>query len=129
MDAIEMTLRAVPAAAATARREITRRLSARLAVNALEDVRLLLTELVTNALRHGKVTPEDEIGVRAEVADGTVRIEVHDPGRNGEVERRRPGARGGGYGLLLVDRLTNRWGVDRQDGTTVWVELPAGAAR
>jgi len=124
-----MTLRAVPAAAATARREITRRLSAWVAVNALEDVRLLLSELVTNALRHGKVTPEDEIGVRAEVADGTVRIEVHDPGRNGEVERRRPGARGGGYGLLLVDRLTNRWGVDRQDGTTVWAELPAGAAR
>jgi len=129
MDAIEMTLRAVPAAAATARREITRRLSARLAVHALEDVRLLLTELVTNALRHGKVTAEDEIGVRAEVADGTVRIEVHDPGRNGEVERRPPGVRGGGYGLLLVDRLTNRWGVDRHDGTTVWAELPAGAAR
>jgi len=129
MDAIEMTLRAVPAAAATARREITRRLSARVAVNALEDVRLLLTELVTNALRHGKVTPEDEIGVRAEVADGTVRIEVHDPGRDGEVEPRRPGARGGGYGLFLVDRLTNRWGVDQHDGTTVWAELPAGAAR
>src|SRR3954465_15567434 len=129
MDAIEMTLRAVPAAAATARREITRRLSARLARDALEDVRLLLTELVTNALRHGKGAPEDEIGVRAEVADGTGRIEVHDPGRDGEVEARRPCARGGGYGLFLVDRLTNRWGVDQQDGTTVWAELPAGAAR
>jgi serine/threonine-protein kinase RsbW len=129
MDAIEMTLLAVPAAAATARREVTRRLSARVAVNALEDVRLLLTELVTNALRHGKVTAEDEIGVRAEVAEGTVRIEVHDPGRNGEVEPRRPGARGGGYGLFLVDRLTSRWGVDHRDGTTVWAELPAGAAR
>src|SRR3954464_489021 len=116
MDAIEMTLRAVPAAAATARREITRRLSAWVAVNALEDVRLLLSELVTNALRHGKVTPEDEIGVRAEVADGTVRIEGHDPGRNGEVERRRPGARGGGDRVLPLARVPHPGGAPRRRG-------------
>jgi len=124
-----MTLPAAPAAATTARCELTRRLSARVPGKALEDVRLLLTELVTNALRHSAVAPGDEIGVRAEVADGTVRIEVHDPGRDGDVERRAPGARGGGYGLFLVDRLTNRWGVERRDGTTVWAELPSGAAR
>ena len=128
MDAIEMTLPAAPAAATTARCEVTRRLSQRVAVNALEDVRLLLTELVTNALRHSSVKPGDEIEVRADVDDGTVRIEVHDPGRNGEVEQRRPGATGGGYGLFLVDLLTNRWGVDRGDGTTVWAELSSGLA-
>jgi len=129
MDSIVMSLPAMPTAATTARSEVTRRLAARVAVNALEDVRLLLTELVTNALRHSAIKPDDEIEVRAEVADGTVRIEVHDPGRDGEVEQRRPGARGGGYGLFLVDRLTDRWGVERLDGTTVWAELPAGAAR
>jgi len=129
MDFIEMSFPAAPAAATTARCEVTRRLSPRVAANALEDVRLLLTELVTNALRHSAVRPEDEIGVRAEVADGTVRIEVHDPGRDGDVQPRTPGARGGGYGLFLVDRLTNRWGVERGEGTTVWAELPARAAR
>jgi anti-sigma regulatory factor (Ser/Thr protein kinase) len=129
MDAIVMTLSAGPTAATTARCEVTRRLSQRISGGALEDVRLLLTELVTNALRHGDVTPEDEIGVRAEVEDGTVRIEVHDPGRDGEVEQRPPGARGGGYGLFLVDQLTSRWGVERRDGTTVWAELTSGAAR
>jgi anti-sigma regulatory factor (Ser/Thr protein kinase) len=67
--------------------------------------------------------------VRAELSDGTVRIEVHDPGRDGPVEVRKPGLRGGGYGLFLVERLTNQWGVERRDGTTVWAELSAGPAR
>ena len=124
-----MSLPAGPTAATTARCEVTRRLSQRGSIGALEDVRLLLTELVTNALRHSAATPEDEIGVWAKLDDGTVRIEVHDPGGDGEVERRAPGARGGGYGLFLVDRLTSRWGVERRDGTTVWAELKSGVAR
>jgi serine/threonine-protein kinase RsbW len=130
MDAIEMTLPAAPAAATTARTEVTRRLSQRVTIGALEDVRLLLTELITNALRHSDVAPGDEIDVRAEVADGAIRIEVSDPGRNGPVEPREPGGGGGGgFGLYLVERLTNKWGVTRRDGTTVWAEVPVGDAR
>jgi anti-sigma regulatory factor (Ser/Thr protein kinase) len=124
-----MSLPASPASATTARSEVTSRLAARVTSGALEDVRLLLTELITNALRHSNMAPEDEIGVTAALNDGTVRIEVHDPGRDGPVEVRDPGARGGGYGLFLVDRLTSDWGVDRLDGTTVWAELSAGTAR
>jgi anti-sigma regulatory factor (Ser/Thr protein kinase) len=129
VERIEMMLPVAPAAATTARCEVTRRLSPRVAVRALEDVRLLLTELVTNALRHSKASPGDEIGVTAEVHDGTVRIEVTDPGRNGAVTPREPGSQDGGYGLFLVERLTDRWGVDRREGTTVWAELSAGPAR
>jgi anti-sigma regulatory factor (Ser/Thr protein kinase) len=129
MDAISLSLPPVPSSATTARSEITRRLAQRVTHGALEDVRLLLTELITNALRHSGMTPDDEIGVRAELSGGTVRIEVHDPGRDGPIERREPGARGGGYGLFLVERLTDEWGVEQLDGTTVWAELPAGPAR
>jgi serine/threonine-protein kinase RsbW len=129
METMELTLPAAPTAATTARCEVTRRFSPRLAVSALEDVRLLLTELVTNAVRHSDVDPQDEIDVKAELSGETVRIEVHDPGRNGPVEVRTPGARGGGYGLFLVDKLTQRWGVERDGGTTVWAELAAGPAR
>jgi anti-sigma regulatory factor (Ser/Thr protein kinase) len=129
VDSFSISLPAEPASATTARTEVTRRLAARVTSGALEDVRLLLTELITNALRHAGMTPGDEIGVKAELLDGTVRIEVTDPGRDGEVEVRSPGARGGGYGLLLVDRLTNQWGVDHRHGTTVWAELPARPAR
>ena len=124
-----MTLRAAPTAATEARCEVTRRLGPRVAHAALDDVRLLVTELITNALRHGGMSPGDEIAVKAEVSQGTVRIEVHDPGRDGPVAPREPGRDGGGYGLYLVERLTKRWGVDRRDGTTVWAELSAGAAR
>jgi serine/threonine-protein kinase RsbW len=129
MEAIELILPAAPAAATTARSEVTRRLAKRLTVGVLEDVKLLLTELITNALRHGKLRADDEIGVKAEVTDGTVRIEVHDPGRNGQVAPRNPGAGGGGYGLFLVESLTNQWGVERRNGTTVWAELSSGPAR
>ena len=129
MDQVSIRLPADASSATTARIEVTRRLAARITSAALEDVRLLLTELITNALRHAEMTPDDEIGVKAELLDGKVRIEVSDPGRNGEVEVRAPGARGGGYGLFLVDRLTNQWGVDHRHGTTVWAELSAGPAR
>jgi serine/threonine-protein kinase RsbW len=129
VDAILMTLPAAPSAATTARVEITRGLSQRIARRALDDVRLLLTELITNALRHADMAADDEIGVRAELSDGTVRIEVRDPGRDGPVEPREPGPHGGGYGLFLVERLTDQWGVERRDGNMVWAELSAGAAR
>jgi anti-sigma regulatory factor (Ser/Thr protein kinase) len=129
VDAISLNLPAAPSAATTARSEITRRLSERITRGLLEDVRLLLTELITNALRHADMAPDDEIAVRAELSGGTVRIEVRDPGRDGLVELRPPGPRGGGYGLFLVERLTDQWGVELRDGTTVWAELSAGPAR
>jgi anti-sigma regulatory factor (Ser/Thr protein kinase) len=129
MDPFSISLPADASSATTARIEVTRRLAARITSAALEDVRLLLTELITNALRHAEMTPNDQIDVRAALSDGTVRIEVSDPGRDGEVKVRTPGARGGGYGLFLVDRLTSEWGVDHRHGTTVWAELSAGPAR
>jgi serine/threonine-protein kinase RsbW len=127
MDAIELDLEAAPTAANRARTEVTERLAERLGTRLLEDVRLLVTELITNALRHGSLVAGDRVSVKASVNKGVVRIEVHDPGRDGEVTPRKPGARGGGYGLYLVDQLAKRWGVDRRDGTMVWCELsPAG---
>ena len=129
MEAIELTLPAVPTAATAARTEVTQRLSRWLPVTALEDVRLLVTELITNALRHGAVRPGDKVSVRAQVEGAIIRIEVRDPGRNGEVKPRRPGGLGGGYGLYLVDRLARRWGVERNDETIVWCELASGIDR
>ena len=123
MDVFEISLPPAATAATQARTEVTERLAATLGARMLEDVRLLVTELITNALRHGSLAPGDRVSVRATVDDGVVRIEVRDPGRDGEVTPRDPGPRGGGYGLFLVDQLAKRWGVDRRDGTTVWCEL------
>jgi anti-sigma regulatory factor (Ser/Thr protein kinase) len=129
MDAIELTLPAAPTAANEARTEVTERLAGRIAGRVLEDVRLLVTELITNALRHSSMVPGDRVFLKAMVDDGAVRIEVRDPGRNGEVAPREPGPMGGGYGLFLVEQLARRWGVERRNGTVVWCELPSATAR
>jgi serine/threonine-protein kinase RsbW len=129
VEAIELTLPAVPTAITEARTKVTERLSRRIPLDALEDVRLLVTELITNALRHGAVRPGDNLSVKAQVSGETVRIEVRDPGRDGEVTPRRPGPHGGGYGLYLVDRLARRWGVDSDDETVVWCEVASGVGR
>ena|SRR5215207_3678293 len=129
MDAFEISLLPAATAATQARTEVTERLAATVGARVLEDVRLLVTELITNALRHAALAPGDRVSVRASVDDDVVRIEVRDPGNDGEVAPRAPGPRGGGYGLFLVDQLARRWGVDRHDGTVVWCELSPEPAR
>jgi anti-sigma regulatory factor (Ser/Thr protein kinase) len=129
MDEVELSFQPAPTAPTEARTAVTQRLAARLGAGVLEDVRLLVTELITNALRHGRLTPGDRVSVKASVDEGVVRIEVRDPGNDGEVTPREPGARGGGYGLFLVEQLAKRWGVDRRDGTVVWFELAPGTGR
>jgi anti-sigma regulatory factor (Ser/Thr protein kinase) len=123
VDTFEISLSPAVTAATEARTEVTERFAALLGARMLEDVRLLVTELITNALRHGSLVPGDRVSVKASVDDDVVRIEVRDPGRDGDVAPRDPGPRGGGYGLFLVDQLAKRWGVDRRDGTVVWCEL------
>jgi anti-sigma regulatory factor (Ser/Thr protein kinase) len=129
MDTFEISLAPAPSAATVARTEVTERLAARLGKRALEDVRLLVTELITNALRHGALKSGDHVSVRASVNGSVVRIEVTDPGTTGEVAPRDPGPRGGGYGLYLVEQLAKRWGVERREGTTVWCELARDTGR
>jgi anti-sigma regulatory factor (Ser/Thr protein kinase) len=103
--------------------------SARLARRALEpalrslpaqrraDVRLLATELVTNAFRHG--SPPIELTI--DVQPTHLRVEVADAGQGRPQRRADPGT-DGGWGLLLVESASDRWGV--ADGSTsVWFEV------
>jgi serine/threonine-protein kinase RsbW len=129
MDEVELSYKPAPTAATQARTDVTERLAALLGASVLEDVRLLVTELITNALRHGRLTAGDRVSVKASVDEDVVRIEVRDPGNDGDVALREPGARGGGYGLYLVEQLARRWGVDRRHGTVVWCELAPGTGR
>ena len=77
---------------------------------------LLLIELVTNAIQYGGAGSHDAVQVRR------VRVEVLDPGANGAVPRDRVET-GGGYGLMLVDRLSDDWGRQDTGGTLAWFEL------
>ncbi|MFD5653631.1 ATP-binding protein [Streptomyces sp. NPDC127039] len=95
----------------------------------LESAELVLSELVTNALRV-RVPSDRQVGVRIArlVDDGLLKLEVSDAG-SGKPEVRVPGDdETGGRGLLLVEALAHRWGVDERVGgigKTVWVELKA----
>jgi anti-sigma regulatory factor (Ser/Thr protein kinase) len=88
-----------------------------------EDLRLLVTELVTNGVRHGSKRGPVTVNVAAH--DGLVRVEVSDCGRGfNPPEAPMPRQDGsGGWGLQLVDRVATRWGVDIDETTCVWFEL------
>ena len=88
-----------------------------------DDACLLVSELVTNSVRHGGQPAGAQVEVRAMSAAGMVRVEVEDAGRSGPVRRRRADGPDGGFGLGLVEHLAARWGVVHDPGTVVWFEL------
>jgi anti-sigma regulatory factor (Ser/Thr protein kinase) len=93
-----------------------------------EDLLLLVTEVVTNAVRHAGVGPGHSLPVEIRRSRERVRVEVVDPGTS--FTRAVPRFRrddSGGWGLFLVDRIAERWGVGRTAaGTCVWFELRCG---
>jgi anti-sigma regulatory factor (Ser/Thr protein kinase) len=92
-------------------------------------VRLLVSELVTNAVLHSDAPPRSEIVLRAQLLErDALRVEVIDRGSGFDAAPRGQTRPTGGYGLLLVAKQASRWGVDQKGGTRVWFEL-AGAGR
>jgi anti-sigma regulatory factor (Ser/Thr protein kinase) len=85
-----------------------------------EDVRLLVSELVTNSLRH---TGSAEIDLEVWSSDDVVRVAVSDRGTGFEVDGAPTPGDASGWGLFMVDRLANRWGVETNGQTRVWFEL------
>ena len=94
---------------------------------AFEELRLIASELVTNAIRHGDTT---QVRMRVDAHGDRMRIEVEDSGP-GFVPAYPPRPHAAsGWGLVLVDRLADRWGVALVDGgTCVWAEVGASGER
>ena len=129
-DTLELALASTVTAPGRARAEVTAWL-ARTGHDGglIDDVRLLVSELVTNSVRHASLTPEQPLKLTATLHAAMLRLEVHDEGRLGTVARRppRPLAENG-FGHNLVAQLADDWGVERNsEGTTVWLELAADA--
>jgi anti-sigma regulatory factor (Ser/Thr protein kinase) len=122
--AIDLNLPHDTSAPTVARRTVTRHFDGLLQSERLGDLQLLLTELVGNAVLHGR----GEIVLRLQFDGSTVRGEVIDQGGGFEHELRVSGPdEVGGRGLMLVERLASRWGV--HEGTThVWFEMAATAS-
>jgi anti-sigma regulatory factor (Ser/Thr protein kinase) len=119
-NAIAMRLEGSPQAAANARRALGR-LRADLDAPLMETMRLLVTELVSNSVRHARARA---VALRVVVANGAVHVEVADEGPGFVPGRHRAQQEEAGWGLFLVERMADRWGVVR-DGrrTKVWFEL------
>ncbi|MFY1678929.1 MULTISPECIES: ATP-binding protein [unclassified Streptomyces] len=120
---VEVPLPSRPESAATARRlaqvVILRQwgLSPRVA----EDVVLLVSELVGNAVRH---TGARVFGLRMRRRPGWIRVEVRDPSRGLPCLMPVQEMDVSGRGLFLVDKLSDRWGVDLLPrGKTTWFEV------
>ncbi|GAA1463819.1 ATP-binding protein [Nocardiopsis exhalans] len=99
----------------------------------VDDAALILSELVSNALRHASPLPDHTVGVswRVEVAPGTdpadswLEISVRDGGSSTMPRVSRPSLSGlGGRGLSIVQMLAGRWGTEMDaTTTTVWAVL------
>jgi anti-sigma regulatory factor (Ser/Thr protein kinase) len=88
----------------------------------LDDIRLLVSELVTNSVRHA--SDGDEVRIEIDVDTDCVRAAVIDEGPGFETTARTADSDiGSGWGLYLVDHLADRWGVESEDLTRVWFEL------
>ena len=91
-----------------------------------DRARLLVSELVTNAVRHGAAPVSIEIACDRSAA---LAVRVTDGGRGRPALRSSTGGasaldRHGGWGLVLVDLLSDEWGVDEAaPGKTVWFRL------
>ena len=88
--------------------------------DAVSDVLLVVNELVSNAYRY---TSEPSF-LRVVVEQKKIRVEIaHDARAHPPLRKVSRPQRG--YGLVLVARLSDRWGVDRaHGGTVVWADLP-----
>jgi len=118
---LELTLPAEPASVAEARTKVGDALGPHLANGASETVKLLVSELMTNAIKHGDGRQPVEVYAHW---NAEVRVEISDHGE-GFAPAPRVGAldEPGGFGLYLVGQLADRWGVETSDGTTVWFVL------
>jgi anti-sigma regulatory factor (Ser/Thr protein kinase) len=104
---------------ARARRFVSAELVGVVAV-AVDDIALMVSELVTNAIRHAGT----EFRVNVERTPQDVRVSVTDGAPGHPVARRPAPHELSGRGLMIVDRLSDAWGVDeRGRGKTVWFSV------
>lgn len=100
------------------------RLAADLPSQAVADIELLTSELVSNAVCHASLDARDTIGLNIDVGPRTIRVAVVDGGAGFDATtlERKPGPDENGWGLFLVEEMSDRWGIDK-DPHSVWFEV------
>ena len=89
------------------------------------DVVLLISELVTNSVRHAGLDASQPLRLSLQAEGEVVRIAVRDPGPGFRPPKAPTDpAHVGGWGLVLVDQLAEKWGVEHDgEANVVWCEL------
>lgn len=97
------------------------------------DVRLVVSELVTNAVRHSDLPAAHGVHLKLYDLGGLIRVEVRDPGAVRTTPKAETAGddwtREGGRGLFIVEQCSTRWGVDYRPsphGCLVWCEILSG---
>jgi len=117
-------------AAGHARRVLAGWLADAVSPERLGDMQLLVTEIVSNCVRHGLVGEDGRIDLQVSVAGGVVRAEVRDTGIQVDPRLRTPDLDGGGgFGMVLVERMSRTWGVDHEPNVVMWFELDLDGRR
>jgi anti-sigma regulatory factor (Ser/Thr protein kinase) len=88
-----------------------------------EDIRLLVSEVVTNSVIHAQSDPPGDVELDVWASDDLVRVAVTDTGPGFTAEEKPRGGERSGWGLMMVDQLADRWGVELENGTEVWFEF------
>lgn len=120
---VELTLPAENESVPIARQYVQQRWT-QLDGDVLDDVALVVTELVSNAVRHG--APEICVRLRAEPFALDVAVLDHGPGTPRKREAEEVAGQGSGRGLAIVDRLAAAWGVQPLEdrvGKVVWASI------
>jgi anti-sigma regulatory factor (Ser/Thr protein kinase) len=105
-------------------RQVVHGLRTELDAQRLNEVRLLVTELVTNCVRHAHIGSTQAVTVTLELDESMLYGAVSNPGAGFEPPDPPAELDGeGGRGLLLVDQLTDRWGIDDVHEARVWFEI------
>ncbi len=89
----------------------------------VDDAVLLVSEIVSNSVRHARLDSGDAIQVRVRGTNSMLHVDVVNPGPGFDPDHLPTSRAHGGWGLRLLDRLAARWGVERNDVTRVWFEL------
>ena len=109
-----------PEGPAQARRIIADELASRVSAPVLDDVKLMVSELVTNGIVHGSTEPDAPVMLDL-LVNGDVRCRVLDHGHGFASGPRSMEA--GGWGLQVVEQLSDRWGMQcSPQQTEVWFE-------
>ncbi len=118
---LTITVSPGPEAPAVARRAVEAFL---VTAPVVDDARLVTSELVTNAVLHGCTEP---LVIHVRSFEDFARVEVIStspprPGR-GTVAKRPRGGRDGGFGLAIVEALSDAWGIEQNGRVVVWSEF------